>query len=143
METLGSLQKDKIIDLILKDPNHIYVYNSTGRKDGDYTTKQVYEAFKDDEYWYAVHEDICVRFYEQHAKQQCKKDRKDALVMLAHYILKHHWCFGSLENRASIGIYGGFARSALRAYLICKKSIYIHFYCAAKGIDILKILQFS
>jgi len=128
--------KLEIEKLIIEQCNNMYYYNKDKhkrdfRRDGKWTSDQVYEMFKDDPLWHVKldKEYESVTFRERNEKITNKKNRNFSMMLFAHYIVKHRWL---LSNNATIVIYGGFARSAMIAWNACKTSIYETILCCKR-----------
>jgi hypothetical protein len=117
-----------IEDLVVKECNNNYIY-TPDRKDGPYTAIQVYEAFKNDPFWY-VHlegDNEIVSFRERKEYEYYKKNREVTMLLFVKCVLRKKWKFD-----APIYVYGGFARSAMMAWNACKTSIYAFMICFQK-----------
>lgn len=115
MEELTPEQKLEVENLIIEACNHNY-FNGTLK----YTLQQVYNAFKDDSIWITeLREPYRVSFIERSIQQKRKEDYEKTLITFVNYLLKNP--FKLSENKATLAIYGGFARSAFLAWSQCQK----------------------
>lgn len=124
--------KQKVIDFILKEPNNNY-FNCKSRKDGIWSCQEVYDAFKDDSFWYVkLHKYGLVKFSERKLREITKKNKRMTMMTFVHYVTKQRWLFPRYDEPKTNGkivIYGGFARSAFLAWYSCKQTIYESILC--------------
>jgi len=130
---LTEQEKKEVEKLVIEHCNHNYVRvpDSKGkdyRRDGKWSSEQVYEAFKNDPFWYVKHTDNIVYFRERKEKEITKRDRQFTMMLFVHYITKHRWVFNK-HRQANIVVYGGFARSAALAYISCMNTMYESILC--------------
>jgi hypothetical protein len=147
VSSLSKKEKKQVEALILEECNNNY-YNTSGqkttfhRRDGKWSAEQVYEAFKADPLWHVkLREGGSVSFRERKEKETSKKNWQSTMMLFVHHLTKHKWKLSM--NAAQVVIYGGFARSAMIAWLSCRSAMYEAILCFRRWKlpkDVLKLI---